>query len=182
MKEIRHSQDNVLYSILSVYTAGVGDGQGVAIGEQVQHAVISPFINEQDLYFLVCEVRSLAFRCCKNLLSVKLPDTIEKIGSYAFSECSGLLTITLPKNLKHIGPYAFCGCESIRELVIPDGVESIGDGVFAGCEQLEKVVVPASVRSAGKNVFADCKNLKDVVYLGESKNIFENNIPYKEKI
>ncbi|MBQ7779534.1 MAG: leucine-rich repeat domain-containing protein [Clostridia bacterium] len=55
-----------------------------------------------------------AFRDCKALLTLKLPDTLESIDDFAFEGCTVLGTVKIPKGLEHIGNDAFMGCERLR--------------------------------------------------------------------
>lgn len=50
-----------------------------------------------------------AFRGCKNLRSVQLPDELEKIGEDCF-RCSGLERFVSPASVKEIETGAFCEC------------------------------------------------------------------------
>lgn len=55
----------------------------------------------------------------------------------AFSGCAGLTSIKLPETLTRIGNHAFYGCAGLAELIIPDSVAIIGKGAFDGCESLQ---------------------------------------------
>ena len=57
-----------------------------------------------------------AFYNNKNITSVTLPNTIEKIGSYAFFGCTGLTSITIPENVTSIGGNAFRDCTGLTEI------------------------------------------------------------------
>ena len=74
-----------------------------------------------------------------------VPEGIEEIDDRAFKSCKNLRKITLPNSLKRIGAKAFLKCESLEEIVIPEGVESIGEDCFCECENLQKGKFPNSL-------------------------------------
>lgn len=55
-----------------------------------------------------------AFRDCKALLTLKLPDALESIDDFAFEGCTMLGTVKIPKGLNSIGNDAFMSCERLR--------------------------------------------------------------------
>ncbi len=50
---------------------------------------------------------------CKELKSVRLPESLQNIGYKAFYGCVGLADINLPQNLDAIGDSAFFGCDKL---------------------------------------------------------------------
>ena len=90
-------------------------------------------------------VDSLAFRKCKTLSSVTLPEGLLSIGDAAFSFCSSLRHIQVPASVEHIGVAAFCksGLVTVQFLGIPKVIEA---DIFEGCWQLKEIVVPIGSR------------------------------------
>lgn len=84
----------------------------------------------------VTRVGSFSFAECKELKSVKLPNSITRIERYGFSECTALTDITLPKGITQIDESAFWNCDSLTSITIPDTVTKIGKGAFADCDNL----------------------------------------------
>ena len=101
-----------------------------------------------------------AFDNCTGLKSVSLPSSLKDIGYAAFGGCVALESVTIPNGVKSIGPDAFNGCRAIKSVVIPESVTRIGDRAFCGCRELESVAIPAGVASIGKGVFGGCNALK----------------------
>ena len=133
--------------------------------------------------YSVTSIGQDAFRYCKELTSVKIPEGVTRIDVHAFDNCIGLKSVSLPSSLKDIGYAAFgkCmelklatipngvnsiaadafnGCCAIKSVVIPESVIRIGDRAFCGCRELESATIPAGVAIIGKGVFADCNALK----------------------
>jgi len=70
------------------------------------------------------------------LITVKLPDTLEVIGSQAFADCTKLRGVFIPESVIRIGASAFWGCSKLESLYIPSNVASIGTGAFYNCPKL----------------------------------------------
>ena len=67
-----------------------------------------------------------AFRECKNLKNINLPDTITYIGASAFRSDGNLDNIKLPKNLKELYGLTFSGCSSLKNLELSENLEKLG--------------------------------------------------------
>ena len=79
------------------------------------------------------------------IVSVKLPDSIVKIGGGAFYKCNYLEEIDLPDSITEIGRYAFCECNSLLSLIIPKNVKRIEPYVFYHSVDYLSVTIPAGV-------------------------------------
>ena len=133
----------------------------------------------------VTTIGDSAFRICKSLTSVTIPDGVTSIGGSAFSGCSKLTSVTIPESVTSIGRGVFSGCSSLTSVTIPDSVTSIGDRAFQYCSNLTSVTIgnsvtsiegwtfdycgsltsvsiPESVTSIGKKAFAHCSSLTSV--------------------
>lgn len=62
--------------------------------------------------------------------TVKIPNTVERIGMFAFANQTGLERIEIPESVKEIGSKAFYQCTSLSEVIIPDTVERIEGRAF----------------------------------------------------
>ena len=83
-----------------------------------------------------------AFRGCKRLTAIRLPEGIEIIESGAFEGCESLTVMPLSESLTVIGQSAFYGCLSLTEIVVPNSVTDIGDSAFSRCTGLKHLRVP----------------------------------------
>ena len=125
------------------------------------------------------------YRCCFDLTSVTIPNSVTSIGSGAFAYCYGLTHpiivndmfvflptgyeghYSIPENISTIIGEAFSGCESLTSVTIPNSVTSIGEGAFAWCSGLTSVTIPNSVTSIGNQTFEDCRNIENVYCYAE---------------
>lgn len=103
-----------------------------------------------------------AFRNCKELTSVTIPEGVTHIEVHAFDACAGLESVSLPSSLKDIGYAAFGGCIALESVTIPNGVKNIESDSFNGCRELKSVVIPESVTHIGDRAFCGCRELESV--------------------
>ena len=123
------------------------------------------------------------------LSSVKLNESLEKIGAYAFYGCQNLSTITFENKLWSVGYDAFAETQWIKaqsddfvtvgngvlikyqgkdsHVVIPDGIRHIS-AAFTNNETLKSVVMPDTTLSVGTSAFSGCQFLVSVEF---GKNI-----------
>ena len=83
--------------------------------------------------YSVTSIGGGAFRGCKGLTSVTIPNSVTSIGSYAFNGCTGLTSVTIPNSVTSIGYGAFEGCSGLTSVEIPNSVTLIGSEAFYGC-------------------------------------------------
>ena len=110
----------------------------------------------------VVSIGNYTFAGCKSLTSITIPDSVVSIGHDAFHGCTGLTSITIPDGVTSIGKCAFCSCVSLASIMIPDSVTSIGNGAFSSCYRLASIAIPDSVTNIGNSAFEDCSSLKRV--------------------
>ncbi|MGI5083621.1 leucine-rich repeat domain-containing protein [Treponema putidum] len=85
-------------------------------------------------------VLDCSFSSCKNLEYLRLPNSLTKIGFYLFhstlsDNSSALVSVNLPESLQKIDYHTFQELTSLKELIIPDSlteVEFADDNIFLG--------------------------------------------------
>ena len=97
-----------------------------------------------------------------SLKSVKIPDTVTRIGESAFGGCSLIKSMDLPSSIKEIDDDAFSYCEKLAGIDIPEGVKKLGDTVFGSCSSITRISIPASLEEMGIACFMGCTSLKTV--------------------
>ena len=107
-------------------------------------------------------IAGYAFKDCKGLASIEIPNSVTNIGSSAFSGCNGLTSITIPNSVTSIGSSAFSNCSGLTSVTIGNSVTSIGGSAFQNCFSLTSVTIGNSVTSIGDRAFEDCSGLTSI--------------------
>ena len=127
----------------------------------------------------VTEIANTAFRQCRQLTSVTLPDSITAIGDYAFGWCYNLKSIQMGNGVRTIGYGAFVTCQKLTGITIPASVTQIGQDAFGYCHQLESIVVDAkneAYASADGVLFT--KDMTQLLLYPRNKSDLSYTIPY----
>lgn len=133
-----------------------------------------------------------AFRGCKYLKRVIIPDTIEVIEADAFYQCPNLETVILPPNFKKIPKRCFGECSSLTNIDLTN-IEVIEKEGFAGCLRLENVNIKnlkvcdedcfsktgitqalINIKNIPDGMFWDCPYLESIVF-GKDCEVLESN-------
>ncbi len=140
-------------------------------------------INYQGITYEVVEILESALICSYFLTSIKIPDSIKRIGDYAFHRCyEHLKDIVLPKSLLSIGEHAFDGCSSLESITIPNNISEISNSCFYGCDNLSNVVLPDKLFKIGAFAFYACKNLSNIVIPNSVIEIGDGAFAFCEKL
>ena len=132
----------------------------------------------------VTKILDNAFRDCKNIRSVVIPDSVIFIDLTAFLGCSNLTNIVIDKNNNVYDSRNNCNAiietstntliQGCSTTIIPDTVASIGCDAFNGCRNLTNIEIPDSVENIDENAFEDCTGLTSIVIPNSVENIGEN--------
>ncbi len=114
------------WRIVGVKTKDFGKYNGGAI-------VIPPYVKEKR----ITEIGYEAFRGCKSLISVAIPNSVTSIKRGAFRGCTGLTSVTIGNSVTSIEDDAFRDCTGLTSITIPDSVTRIGFVAFGDCSLTE---------------------------------------------
>lgn len=117
------------------------------------------------------EFGNQAFRACRMLKDITLPDGVTFIGQALFADCDTLQTIVLPDGIEEIPAYFFMNCKELANINIPNSVKSINYEAFKGCTKLTEVVLPEGLTVVGPSAFRSCENLSSAVLPSTLKTI-----------
>lgn len=111
-----------------------------------------------------------AFKNCKNLKRVVVPNGMKAVLRGMFCGCTGLEDVSLSSDVSYFYSRAFEDCTSLKTIVIPDGAIGFETGVFKGCTSLEHITIPPSLTQwgttgahASQSIFRYCASLKNIV-------------------
>ncbi|MBR5594408.1 MAG: leucine-rich repeat domain-containing protein [Bacteroidaceae bacterium] len=125
--------------------------------------IIPSEITHNNVVYSVTSIGDGAFKYCRGLTSITIPNSVTSIGNYAFYECSGLTSITIPNSVTFIGNYAFSFCTGLTSVIIGNSVTSIGEWAFKGCTRLTSITIPNSVTRIKTQAFYNCSGLTSIV-------------------
>lgn len=155
------------------------------------------------LTYNVTSIGTNAFWGCKDLISVKMPNTITSIGKSSFSRCSVLTSITIPSSVTSISNGAFEGCENLTSVTLDgdtlvkknyntnlsfstifgkqvicyelrDDVTNIGNYVFYDCSKLKSINMPKNLYNIGRFAFYGCSSLASITIPSNVTSIGSN--------
>ena len=110
----------------------------------------------------VTSIGDAAFKDCRFITSVIIPDGVTSIGDYAFESCVSLISVTIPNGITSIGNSAFYRCALITSLEIPNSVTSIDRWAFAECVALTEINIPDGISNIGAYTFWYCSALASI--------------------
>ena len=94
-----------------------------------------------------------AFKECKQMTKVIIPEGVTSIQEEAFYECSKLCEANLPSTLNRIRKSAFAKCSMLEKINLPNGLRNIPEECFSYCYKLCEVQIPETVRTIEKMAF-----------------------------
>ena len=114
-----------------------------------------------------------AFFNDKQLTSLSLPSSVERVDSSAFEGASNLKTITFSdggKGLKKIDSLAFKDCSSLESIDLSNAeITEIPARAFENCTSLKSVKLPPTVTKIANNAFSGCSKLEEIEGLEQCK-------------
>ena len=107
-----------------------------------------------------------AFKNCKQLKSIVLPNTITLIRESAFYNCAALEEIIIPESVQTLGASAFESCDKLSSVVFEGTLaeDGIGSECFSSCSSLPSIVIPEGPKTIPYRCFYNCGSLKYIVF------------------
>jgi hypothetical protein len=107
----------------------------------------------------VKEIKETAFMNNRNLLTVRIPNSVTVIGEDAFKNCENLTTVHMSDSVTFLPANCFENCSLLKNITLPSKLETIDDRCFMDCVSLGKLKIPASVKTIGYDVFLHCESI-----------------------
>lgn len=107
------------------------------------------------------EIPKQVFNYKQELISIKLPSNITKIGQKAFIGCESITTVSMPNTVIAIDDSAFLGCDLLTTVNLSTALQNIGNDCFNGCPALTNLTFGPNLKSIGNTVFMNCSSITE---------------------
>lgn len=101
-----------------------------------------------------------AFKGCKNLTHITLPDSVADMSAECFRG-SGLVSFKVPKKITYLRDASFADCPNLKSIDLRY-VETVGSNAFLNCPELENVRFGNKLNFLDPGIFVGCTKLKEV--------------------
>ena len=97
--------------------------------------------------------RKKAVTCDADMENLVVLDGVEEIIPFAFSRGQKLKTVRLPDSLEKIGINAFELCRQLHRIDLGEGVTIIPDSCFERCTELKTITLPPQIKEIERGAF-----------------------------
>ena len=115
------------------------------------------------LYTEENEVSVVAYDGKPTELSIGENITIIDVGAFAMSN---ITSVRIGDSVSKIGEWCFYSCYDLKTVEMGNGLTTIEYNMFESCENLTTITIGVNVESIGSSCFSDCYSLKDIYYAG----------------
>lgn len=110
---------------------------GLKNGVNMQHLRVPEAIEDLPVTLINYD----AFKNNTVLKSIKLPNSLNSIGSRAFQGCTRLTSITIPDGVTNVSGHAFGDCTGLTSVTIGSGMKFMDSYAFYGCYNLQNIYI-----------------------------------------
>lgn len=136
------------------------------------HSYTSTNVSSVFIPATVTSIGNGAFSYCRSLATVTFAEgsQLKSIGASAFFgseyEHPIFTEIKIPDSVETIGSRAFYGCRNLKKITLPSALKTLSLSTFTYCTSLSDVYLPASLTDIGSNIFFQCSSLTNIYYAG----------------
>ena len=163
----KYEVNGIWYTVdLVTFTAEVTSGDEKYSGEVSIPYQVNVVDGDLNGVFNVRRIGEKAFKDCKGMTGVGIPQGLEAIGREAFKNCASLKTINLfESEVRSIGESTFENCTALETVSFNEHTFDIGEKAFKDCRKLRYVSIPYSIQQLGAGAFYGCDGLETVELL-----------------
>lgn len=136
------------------------------------HSYTSTNVSSVFIPATVTSIGNGAFSYCRFLATVTFAEgsQLKSIGASAFFgseyEHPIFTEIKIPDSVETIGSRAFYWCRNLKKITLPSALKTLSLSAFTYCTSLSDVYLPASLTDIGSNIFFQCSSLTNIYYAG----------------
>lgn len=136
------------------------------------HSYTSTNVSSVFIPATVTSIGNGAFSYCRFLATVTFAEgsQLKSIGASAFFgseyEHPIFTEIKIPDSVETIGSRAFYECRNLKKITLPSALKTLSLSTFTYCTSLSDVYLPASLTDIGSNIFFQCSSLTNIYYAG----------------
>ena len=136
------------------------------------HSYTSTNVSSVFIPATVTSIGNGAFSYCRFLATVTFAEgsQLKSIGASAFFgseyEHPIFTEIKIPDSVETIGSRAFYWCRNLRKITLPSALKTLSLSTFTYCTSLSDVYLSASLTDIGSNIFFQCSSLTNIYYAG----------------
>ena len=103
-----------------------------------------------------------AFEGCTRLAKVEFTDALTSIYAKAFKDCRSLTQVTLPNSVTDVKSSCFQQCLKLKDVQLSESMTYIEQRLFSDCRSLTQITLPEKIRWVYEGAFANCIALKSI--------------------
>lgn len=154
------SYQGVNYTVLDAEAKTVETKQGDADGnsgnpDATGALVIPATVSDGTSEYTVVTIGYRSFRVNKNITSIELPATVKQIGDGAFTNCTNVVSVKLSEGLESIGTSGLYGL-SITSIEIPQSVKTLGAQALRNNKLLTEITFAGGGNREGVSIGTYC--------------------------
>ncbi|MBQ8285332.1 MAG: leucine-rich repeat domain-containing protein [Thermoguttaceae bacterium] len=142
---------------------------GVKDKETLTTAQIPAEVDGKPVVSIGCE----AFKECKALKTVALPDSVTTIENGAFAFCKALESIEFSENLTTIKALAFYDCGSLKSVDFPEKVTTVENLAFVFCTSLKEARFRNPKLGFSEHMFEGCDKKMKIILANGTTSTWE---------
>lgn len=109
----------------------------------------------------ILDIPASTFRNCEKFTGFTFYDGITSIGDYAFNN-TGITEAVLPNSITKLGNYSVSSNDQLKTLKLPDGLTSIGSYMIVNNSAVTSLTLPSKLTSLASKSLSGFKSLKEI--------------------
>ena len=147
-------------------TAEITDWRVVVKDASLATNIVIPesIVYDNETYTIVSLGQAL--RACKDVYTIILPNSINRLTDRSFASCGNLVRVQLGDGITTLPKYLFQNSNLLESVDIPESVITMEENIFIGCAKLKELRIPAGVVNINEQALGAGLTTIENIYLG----------------